>query len=178
MSPDGSGSIRVFVRWHEQTIFAGEDIGCRITFKNVAPSQSPSPHPDRPSPLLHPSSGRPKPAGLAPPPAARGHRSSLSLSVPAASSPGSHHRAGSTPWSPSNASEGQPPRNGGHRRSISIVSIGDGQRPGSASSSKSQRPSRGHTRASSLQIASHGLMANGVRAGNMFPGLPLGAWRS
>ncbi|KAL6855289.1 Golgi membrane exchange factor (Ric1p-Rgp1p) subunit [Amphichorda felina] len=29
-------NIRVFVHWHEQTVFAGEEVKCTITFKNVA----------------------------------------------------------------------------------------------------------------------------------------------
>ncbi|EEQ87551.2 hypothetical protein RJZ56_001409 [Blastomyces dermatitidis] len=32
--------IQVFVRWKEQTIFAGEDVDCTITFKNVTPGDS------------------------------------------------------------------------------------------------------------------------------------------
>src|ERR1700761_9188275 len=36
MAPDGSSNIRVFVRWHDQNVFAGEDVKCSITFKNVA----------------------------------------------------------------------------------------------------------------------------------------------
>ncbi|TLS28972.1 hypothetical protein PpBr36_01804 [Pyricularia pennisetigena] len=36
-SPDGPSTIRVFVHWHGQTVFAGEEVKCTITFKNVAP---------------------------------------------------------------------------------------------------------------------------------------------
>ncbi|KAJ4307181.1 Golgi membrane exchange factor (Ric1p-Rgp1p) subunit [Collariella sp. IMI 366227] len=49
MSPDGpstlttnsnntnsKSNIRVFVRWHEHVVFAGEEVKCTITFKNVA----------------------------------------------------------------------------------------------------------------------------------------------
>ncbi|OAX77024.1 hypothetical protein ACJ72_08682 [Emergomyces africanus] len=32
--------VQVFVRWKDQTIFAGEDVECSITFKNVTPSDS------------------------------------------------------------------------------------------------------------------------------------------
>ena len=28
--------LQVFVKWKEQTVFAGEDVECTITFKNVA----------------------------------------------------------------------------------------------------------------------------------------------
>lgn len=31
-----SSDIQVFVKWKDQTIFAGEDVECTITFKNVA----------------------------------------------------------------------------------------------------------------------------------------------
>ncbi|KAL2136671.1 hypothetical protein VTI74DRAFT_2403 [Chaetomium olivicolor] len=225
MSPDGpsgntssKSNIRVFVRWHEHVVFAGEEVKCTITFKNVArppggaggssssvstptslkpssqfpptssPSFSSSRHPattggDRsprhPSSPLHP--GR---ANLAPPTAsgARGHRSTLSLSVPSAAS---RARAGSvTAWSPGgnrsqrNGSGGGGGGNGqgsgsghghghGHKRSVSIVSIGslstadDGQ-GGVASSAKTQRP-RGHARASSLQILPRGGLFGGGR---------------
>ncbi|KAI9934930.1 hypothetical protein MW887_000551 [Aspergillus wentii] len=36
--------IQVFVRWKDQTIFAGEDVECTITFKNVAESNTESNH--------------------------------------------------------------------------------------------------------------------------------------
>src|SRR6187551_2705365 len=106
-APEPPGNIRVFVSWREQTVFAGEDVECRITFKNVAhakatPAHLRHPNSDRArqnSPLH--GSARPKPSpGLAPPATtARGHRASLSLTVP---SPRSRLRADSTPWSPTN----------------------------------------------------------------------------
>jgi hypothetical protein len=212
MSPDGhttssSNNIRVFVRWHEQAVFAGEEVKCTITFKNVARlpgsnstqstptgpkplgSQFPpsSRHPSstergprQPSPLQQSVSGRARPnAGLAPPPAARGHRSSLSLSVPSAAS---RARAGSvTSWSPSPAAGGARSQRGGngngnggghgHKRSVSIVSIGSlstvDDIQSSASSPKSQRPARGHARASSLQILPRGGLFNGPRSGEL-----------
>jgi hypothetical protein len=204
-----SSSIRVFVRWHEQVVFAGEEVKCTITFKNVArapdasgrstptalrpstqypPNASRHPAADRgprQPPALHPGAqGRGKPnSGLAPPPSARGHRSTLSLSAPS-----SRARAGSgsswTPGPPAGA-RGQPNGIGngsasgsnsggagggghGHKRSVSIVSIGslsavdDGQ--SSTSSPKPPRP-RGHARASSLQILPRGGPFNGPRSG-------------
>ncbi|KAL2160861.1 hypothetical protein VTH06DRAFT_1058, partial [Thermothelomyces fergusii] len=33
-SGGGGSNIRVFVRWHEQAVFAGEELKCTITFKN------------------------------------------------------------------------------------------------------------------------------------------------
>ena len=168
-APEPPGHIRVFVRWHDQTVFAGEDVQCRITFKNVAPAHSGA-HPSAKASPHHLRPQRPKPGpGLAPPTgpgAARGHRSSLSLTVP---SPRSRHRADSTPWSPPAALETRPASNG-HRRSVSIVSIGsagaaDGQTPASPASSSVSNPRRGHVRASSLQIASRAAVANGPRSG-------------
>ncbi|KAK4152742.1 Rgp1-domain-containing protein [Chaetomidium leptoderma] len=215
MSPDGpsigsssssrnhsNSNIRVFVRWHEQVVFAGEELKCAITFKNVAPAPGSSAlstptaskpatqyppsssrhHPGaergpRQSSSLHPGRGKSN-SGLAPPPSARGHRSSLSLSVPSAAS---RARTGSvSSWLPSPAAAPRTQRNGssggngngnggghGHKRSVSIVSIGslstvdDGQ--SHASSPKSQRP-RGHARASSLQILPRGGLFNGPRS--------------
>jgi len=183
-------NIRVFVHWQDQVVFAGEEVKCTITFKNVAPvpgngSSSPSPpHPSSglPSsssskpPSRHPSGERRNKAnavGLAPPPPTRGHRSTLSLTGAPSASAASRSRAGSIPWSP-------PPidTNGnghGHKRSVSIVSIGSantvegvggggGQNNGGASG-KAQRPGRGHARASSLQIVPRASPMNGPRSG-------------
>jgi hypothetical protein len=163
MAPDASSNIRVFVRWHDQTVFAGEEVKCTITFKNIASSngqqkpQTQSPQLDRhrlASPLL----GRNKlQAGLTPPPPTsnngRGHRrAALSLSQPPSSS---RSRSGSIQWP-----QTQGPENGrsghGHNRSVSIVSIGS---TGTVEdhhqrndTSGRPRPPRGHARASSLQI--------------------------
>ncbi|KAK4166169.1 Rgp1-domain-containing protein [Cladorrhinum sp. PSN259] len=149
-----NSNIRVFVRWHEQVVFAGEEVKCTITFRNVArtapstptaattittlkplPLSSRLPNSERgprqPSPLApagQHARAKPSSSGLAPPSAARGHhKSSLSLSVPSAAS---RARSGSIqgPWSPPAPSSPAPHRNGGqahsHKRSVSIVSIG------------------------------------------------------
>ncbi|KAF4123655.1 RAB6A-GEF complex partner protein 2 [Geosmithia morbida] len=52
MAPsEDPSNLRVFVHWHDQTIFAGEEVKCTITFKNVASdsdrSQKPPPSFDR-----------------------------------------------------------------------------------------------------------------------------------
>lgn len=180
---DGPSSIRAFITWHDQTVFAGEEVKCTITFKNVArtPGSSSSSR-SRPSPQQsrHTSSERLKATsprtktnpGLAPPAAARGHRSSLSLSVPSSSAV-SRARAGSIPWSP-NLTDSSASQNGhSHKRSVSIVSIGsastldDGHsHPGSPGSAKTHpRAIRGHSRASSLQIVSRGPPISGPRSG-------------
>ncbi|KAK1754600.1 Rgp1-domain-containing protein [Echria macrotheca] len=206
-STSSQSNIRVFVRWQDHVVFAGEDLKCTITFKNVArppnppgsaslpPKLSPlssssSRHlgpdarPRQPSPLS-PSAAHNRAknnAGLLPPPAARGHRSTLSLSVPSAAS---RARAGSIPWSPpaNLAGAARSGRNGGsghgegHKRSVSIVSIGsvstvDDARSDASTVTKTQRPARGHARASSLQIVPRGLPLNGPRSATNPPRPP------
>jgi hypothetical protein len=204
MAPDGSGNIRVFVRWHDQNVFAGEDVKCSITFRNVArppgsahggnnanhggqgpKSLSNSERPRQLSSLQQVQAqgqARNKAGGtLAPPtaPAGRGHRASLSLSVPS-SSP--RLRSGSINWSStSSPSDVTTSRNGHtHRRSISIVSLGSAstadeptQLLSNTSQAKAQRPGRGHSRAASLQIVSRLPAVNGPGPG---PGPRSGEW--
>ncbi|KAL0940924.1 intracellular protein transport protein [Colletotrichum truncatum] len=162
MSPETSSNsnIRVFIRWHDQTVFAGEEIKCTITFKNIArdPNQqrqsqrlTPADRPRHVSPLLRAKSN----SGLTPPNSAqtRGHRSALSLNVPAAQT---RSRSGSVPWPSPLASNSAEYRGNGHKKSVSIVSIGSTSTiaddlQSNASSVKQHRPGR-HGRASSLQI--------------------------
>ncbi|KAH7155353.1 Rgp1-domain-containing protein, partial [Dactylonectria estremocensis] len=161
MAPDASSNIRVFIRWHDQTVFAGEEVKCTITFKNVASGPN--------LPKNQPSSGLPSPLrrksnnGLTPPsasaPSGRGHhRSALSLSVPSSRT---HSRSGSLQWpAPSSTtSDRHPPPSAGHahKRSLSIVSIGststiDDHPQRNEPPARASRPTRGHGRASSLQI--------------------------
>ncbi|WAO84105.1 Hypothetical protein NCS54_00131100 [Fusarium falciforme] len=161
MAPDGPSNIRVFIRWHDQTVFAGEDVKCTIIFKNVAPGpgqpKQPPPQSER-SRLASPLHGRPKSNhGLTPPPSAssgRGHRrSALSLSVPSSQT---HSRSGSVQW-PSSASTTDRQPGHSHKRSVSIVSIGststvEDHLQRNEVPTRPQRPHRGHGRASSLQI--------------------------
>ncbi|KAI0479229.1 Rgp1-domain-containing protein [Xylariaceae sp. FL0804] len=175
MPPEGATSnIRVFIKWDDQTVFAGEEVSCRITFRNVAPSPSQaqtsqSPRPDRsrqPSPLLSPRAKAGN--GLAPPPAGRGHRSTMSLNVPSVSS---RLRSATQQWAPPQPPPPPPPQRPGHahKRSLSIVSIGsasaaeDGHR-GNASPAWTQRPAFRHGRSSSLQISSRGGPMNGPQS--------------
>ena len=197
--PPSTSNIRVFVRWQDQVVFSGEEIKCTITFKNTARPPQPAGHrpyqlatssssrhanadgrPRQPSPLSpvatqHRGKGN---SGLAPPASARGHRSTLSLTVPSTASR-ARAGSGSLPWSPATArpsrsgSNGGDNQNGGsgHKRSVSIVSIGsvstvdDGGQGSSSGKSKPQRPARGHARASSLQIAPRGTALSGPRSG-------------
>ncbi|KAI0401145.1 Rgp1-domain-containing protein [Xylaria palmicola] len=166
MSPEGRPtSIRVFIKWDDQTVFAGEEIKCHITFKNVAsaPGQLPpsqrqssqsSPRSDRPrqpSPLLSPRAGAHH--GVTPPASARSHRSTLSLNVPSTSS---RLRNSVQQWPPPQPSPAQAPAHA-HKRSLSIVSMAsnatlDDQTHNHGPQMRPQRPGRGHGRSASLQI--------------------------
>ena len=164
-------NIRVFVQWLEKTVFAGENIECEITFKNIAAV------PDAPRSVLHsnslngftPGGERQRKttplqvsgtqaknaAGQSTRPlvSSRGHRTALSLNVPSSGDRlqrGSAHRSGRQSEV---GSESRP-----HRRSISIVSLGNPERAAEESSAQqkvdesTRRQSKGHVRASSLQI--------------------------
>ncbi|KAI0112065.1 Rgp1-domain-containing protein [Nemania sp. FL0031] len=188
MPPEGrSTNIRVFIKWDDQTVFAGEEIRCQITFKNVAPSPSqsqplqPSPRPDRtrqPSPLLSPRG--PSSNGLTPPLSARSHRSTLSLNVP---STGSRLRNSVPQWPPPQLPVSAPPQKPAHahKRSLSIVSMGsnatiEDQGHGNNSQTRPQRPHRGHGRSASLQIVPRaGITTNGPQSAALPRRSPLGS---
>jgi hypothetical protein len=163
-------NIRVFVKWAEQTVFAGENIECQITFKNVANIPSPSKHNayslaanasagverQRKSSPLHtvtPQTRNTAPQLQRPPPVTRGHRSTLSLNV---SSADLRSQRGTSSWKDGHVAAGGEDR--GHRRSVSIMSIGhndnvnDDLASQSSLGTPSRRPSRGHARSASLQI--------------------------
>ncbi|KAI1271507.1 Rgp1-domain-containing protein [Xylaria sp. FL0933] len=205
MPPEGrSTNIRVFIKWDDQTVFAGEEIRCQITFKNVAPAASPfapatapasaslsnprhppqsSPRADRPrqpSPLSSPRGGFTN--GLNPPASARSHRSTLSLNVP---STGSRLRNSVPQWPPPQlpAPPPQPPQKPGHvhKRSLSIVSMGssatvDEQTYTNGTQARPQRPGRGHGRSASLQIIPRlGMTTNGPQSAALPRRSPLGS---
>ncbi|KAH6848304.1 Rgp1-domain-containing protein [Chaetomium sp. MPI-CAGE-AT-0009] len=184
-----TSNIRVFVHWHEQVVFAGEELKCTITFKNVArlptPSSSssssstptststptttlkpssaahPHPHPFPPNTSRSPR----QPSPLHPSRAKHTSSGGGSLAPPPPSARG--HRSSLSLSVPSAASRARAGHGHGHKRSVSIVSIGslstvdDGQ--AGASSPKPPRP-RGHARASSLQILPRGGLINGPRS--------------
>lgn len=175
MSSDNQSNIRVLVHWRDQTVFAGEEVRCTITFKNVAQdtrhrqqaSQQPTSQPERQkllSGLTSPLHSRNRGTGSLsmPPPAnsGRGHRrSALSLSIPSSTS---HSRSATVQWPQSGASgpEGRPGQ--AHKRSLSIVSIGSASTMDDANQrpDRPQIPQRGHSRASSLQIFSKAQQAS------------------
>ncbi|KAI9718228.1 MAG: hypothetical protein M1812_004218 [Candelaria pacifica] len=165
-----SSDIKVFIEWNEPTVFAGEDIGCKITFKNTSavngtartrqatPTSNgfaPGVERQRKNGSLHASNANPKvstkPNARNQQPRDSGHRSAQSLNSPLGLSKG--QAFGSWSSSPNGtASAGEK-----HKRSLSIVSMGtndDGQsNPQShGEPSTAQRPGRNHTRAASLQI--------------------------
>ncbi|CZT45115.1 related to RGP1 Reduced growth phenotype protein [Rhynchosporium secalis] len=167
-------NIRVFVNWAQQTVFAGEDIECQITFKNI--SNTPTP----PRTSLHPSSAngststdRLRKTALAhskdstsfvspAPPINDGHRTSLSLNVSPLLS-GTQHPAGPFNGPSSKISKDA----SSHKRSVSIISIGASEGGGgdlTSQGSLSERPggsSRGHGRSASLQTVPRRYAVNG-----------------
>jgi hypothetical protein len=165
-------NIRVFIQWKEQTVFAGEDIECQITFKNVATTQvgKPSLHTRNSNGFMQSAErhrkapSQVKNTALSPRSqlAERGHRSSLSLTVP----PESVHSKQSEPWHRGLPSR---PRGGdGHKRSVSIISMGASESAMDETASHGslmERPGRGgkgHGRSSSLQIVPR---RNGINGG-------------
>ncbi|KAF4636723.1 hypothetical protein G7Y89_g1369 [Cudoniella acicularis] len=175
-------NIRVFVQWTEQTVFAGEEVECEITFKNIATPPAPS----RSS--LHPSSAngftpggdrhrkppsQTKNGSVASPRATRptrGHRTTLSLNVPTGLG---RSQPSSETW---NGPPVSTPKEGkAHKRSVSIISIGGPESSVvgdiSANGSTTERPriSKGHGRSASLQIVPR---RHGVNGGP--PSAPMG----
>ncbi|KAF2130983.1 Rgp1-domain-containing protein [Dothidotthia symphoricarpi CBS 119687] len=161
-----ASNIRVFVQWKDSTVFAGEDIECTITFKNVAPVEGHDSSPTRRQngfghggerqrklPPVH-SSTRPSVsrnssfASQAPPSHLRGHRPTLSLRT--ASNAGDSRSYISPSEALGSSSARQRPG-----RSLSIISLGANAAPDAsqpAPSTTPRRPARGHGRSASLQV--------------------------
>lgn len=147
-------NIRVFVRWTDSTVFAGEDIECTITFANVAAAEGRARSPasrqhgfvnggerQRRLPPVH-SSTRPTvsrnssfASQLPPPPQTvrAAHRPTLSLSL----------------HTPGNSAAAQR-----HGRSLSIVSLNTNAATDASldRGPAARRPPRGHARSASLQV--------------------------
>lgn len=172
-----SSDIQVFVKWKDQTIFAGEDVECTITFRNVADSNNAesnnhhnggqlTPHqPQRKQPragstdssffsLKSPQNlffGSNRRSHSLSPQKKPSHRTSSSLSAPL----GSAHS-----FPPPSTPRNGPPPSHKHKRSVSILSIDSeggnggngGDRTPSSSSPFSRMPPRGHGRSASLQV--------------------------
>jgi hypothetical protein len=161
-----TSNIRVFVQWKDSTVFAGEDIECTITFKNVAPPEGRDGSPvrrqngfatggerQRKLPPVH-SSTRPSVsrnssfASQLPPSHARGHRPALSLHTP--STAGGRR----SPVPPPSVVHGNTTGTPKHGRSVSIVSLGTdvGTEVSHDRGIPIRRPARGHGRSASLQV--------------------------
>ena len=188
MSPD----IQVFVRWKEQTIFAGEDVECTITFKNAAsPDSGAGPkgsqkhykggsrpvnviengaHYAPPSSIMNSFSfsNNRRPASSAGPRTRPGfeksHRPASSMSSP-------HGLSQSQSFPPGNAVSNGSGRPSGHKhkRSVSIISLEQPEptEHKQASASFSPRPRMGHGRSASFQIFSrrNESYGNGINSG-------------
>jgi hypothetical protein len=166
-----SSDIQVFVKWKDQSIFAGEDVECTITFKNVAEKNEDPGH----APTLHQRKQSRTPG--------TSHSDSFSIRLPSnpfrspnrrsysiAPKNSPAHRFSSSVSSPLIGSHSFPPPStprtgppGGHKhkRSISILSIdseggastGAGDKtPRTPSQLNHSRPTRGHGRSASLQV--------------------------
>jgi len=164
-------NIQVFVKWKDQTIFAGENVECTITFKNVADTTTdPSSggeggHQRKQSRIVnHPSTynsdsyfSLKSPQGLF---SSRRsfsigsqrkpyHRTTSSMSTP----PVSSHSFPPSSTSPSTPRSWQPGHS--HKRSVSILSIeseGPSEKPTPPQTYGRSKPARGHGRSASLQI--------------------------
>lgn len=177
-----TSSIRVYVQWLEPTVFAGEDVGCQITFKNIAAAPGTPRIPSNTStdngsvslaerhrkPLI-PSQvadarGSPSNASISRSlPSNRGHRSTLSLNVPASAR---FQRADAQSINDAASETGSKGRGHSHRRSVSIISLGTAEMAPSEVSGttviESPRiPFRRHGRAASLQITPRRANPNG-----------------
>ncbi|KAF7714049.1 Uncharacterized protein PECH_004980 [Penicillium ucsense] len=165
-----SSNIQVFVKWKDQNIFAGEDVECTITFKNVADSGSEAGHGGEAghqrklsrSANLPTNSGSDSFFSLKSPQALFSSRRSYSISsqrkpfhrtassLNSAIPPSNSFPPISTPSTPRNWQPGH-----SHKRSVSILSIDSEGLPENIQSNQSHgraRPARGHGRSASLQV--------------------------
>lgn len=163
-------NIQVFVKWRDQTIFAGENVECTITFKNVADTASEA------------SNGAELVQNQRKASRVANHTSTPSESFFSMKSPQSlfsgrrsysigsqrkpFHRTASSLSSPLVASQSFPPPSGpstprtwqpgySHKRSVSILSIDSEGHPDKTPSQHNYRgkPTRSHGRSASLQIS-------------------------
>lgn len=166
--------LQVFVKWKEQTVFAGEDVECTITFKNVAEiaeSEPSTPYypqhqrrASRPLNAVIPNDGGYFAPKSSPTFFFGGSRRSVPSS-PRRPTPGSH-RVSASLSSPLTGSHSFPPlhapshlNNGSnhqHKRSVSILSIESDtsastlDKPSTSTQFTRSRP-RAHGRSASLQ---------------------------
>ncbi|KAL3469884.1 Rgp1-domain-containing protein [Aspergillus californicus] len=166
-----SSDIQVFVKWKDQSIFAGEDVECTITFKNVAEKSedlrnAQPPHQRKQSRTASTPHSDSFSLRLPSNPFRSANRRSYSI-APRKSS--SHHFSssisspliGSHSFPPPSTPRTGPPAGHKHKRSISILSIdSEGGNPSVAGDKTPRtpthftqpRPARGHGRSASLQV--------------------------
>ncbi len=184
-----ASNIRVFIEWNEPTVFAGEDVGCRITFKNTAAVYG-TPRPTQATPTstgLAPGGERQRKHGSLQAPSSNarpspklnahnqqqrssGHRSVVSLNSPSG--------RGQTFGSWGTPQNGTADAGHKHKRSLSIVSMGiedNGQssQQNHGEPTSAQRPGRNHARAASLQVMPrwNGQSPGGPKTGASMPHL-------
>ena len=173
--------IRVSVQWKNPTVFAGEDVECTITFKNIALA-----HRLRPSPSPGHGSHRERwretlPMRSANTPTSNKHGKSPSFPGPSQSYATTHKQ--SLSMSSANGFAKSPvaevhnaitkvasPGDNKHRRSVSIVSIRgeiDDEATQQGQLLNSGRSGHSHTRAVSLHVMPrrNGLLSNGSTPG-------------
>ncbi|PGH12797.1 hypothetical protein AJ79_04021 [Helicocarpus griseus UAMH5409] len=158
--------IQVFVRWKEQTIFAGEDVECTITFKNVTPSDSSTDvsasrkHARRGSRPMNGvvNGGNYSPAKSLNPFSFNNRRSVASSPRNRQQAFDKSHRATASLSSPLAFSHSFPPTNNGtqrpghrHKRSVSIISVEPEKQGGPP---VSQRGGKSHARSASFHLFS------------------------
>lgn len=164
-------NIQVFVKWKDQTIFAGENVECTITFKNVADTTSDVSHGGE-------AGHQRKQSRVANHPSISNSDSFFSLKSPQSIFSGKrsysissqrkpYHRTTSSMSTPPVASHSFPPSSSSpstprswqpghsHKRSVSILSIeseGPSEKTSSPQTYGRGKPARGHGRSASLQI--------------------------
>lgn len=166
--------IRVSVRWESSAVFAGEEVECTVTFKNVTPPSSLRRSPSPNTKLRSHGSSRERwketlPSRLLQGTATQGRnvRSQKPLSL----KPSHGFPLPRMPNIPRASSRPPDSERNTHRRSVSIISIG-GDTASEASSPgpilNPTRPARGHGRAASLQVNARklGSLNSGSSSGN------------
>lgn len=182
--------IRVSVQWENSTVFAGEEVKCKITFKNVSHTSNFRRSPSPGSQSRTPGSGRerwieslhsqPQQSSInhsykspmthlkSAQPNGSLHRPTLSLNTP---STGKKNPLDT--FALRGASENPQLNERRHKRSVSIVSI-QNEIPATNNSRGegylgSKRPNRNHARAASLQVLPHrNGMSTGPLSGNIY----------
>lgn len=167
--------LKVLVQWKNPTVQGGDDIECNVTFKNICSSID---SPQSATRLPSPASRRDSCAEPLPPPVERkvtrklashtvvnfrprnvSHRSTYSFDTPLSIRQASGHRV-----QRSFAKSVQEKDQRSHKRSISIVSIGDesllDKIPTSYLPVASKRPIRAHGRALSFQALPRAVSRN------------------